>query len=159
MHECAHDLLGVAAFEHGEPFRFEPARRSGIEHRAAADRRLGPQHDPVAACCDDRLGQSELRVRTVARDPRGHRLRADVHRHGRRHVGDLFQSYVEAIGDGVVTGLDKHVATREVAAFDCWQVDRDALARFSLLDRRVVHLHAADAHRLAAWLDSQHVAG
>ena len=49
----------------------EPARWCRVEHDAAADGRLRAQDDPVAAGCQHRLAQPQLRVAALAHDSCG----------------------------------------------------------------------------------------
>ena len=84
MHQRPDDLGGIAALEDGQAVGLEPARRGGVEHHAAADGRLGAQHDAVAARRDERLAQPELRVRPRAGDARRYGVRAEVDGDGGR---------------------------------------------------------------------------
>ena len=52
-HGRVDERSGVAALDRLESFRIEAARRRGIEHGAAADRRVRAQHDAVATSRDD----------------------------------------------------------------------------------------------------------
>ena len=105
------------------------------------------------------LLEPELRVLAVANDARRHRVRPDVHGDRGGHRRELRQPDVEPVRRREVAGRDEHVAAREVAPLELGQVDRDALARVGVLDRRVVHLHRAHAHRASRRLDAQLVAG
>ena len=72
VHEHGDDLDRVAALEDREPLGLEPPWRRGIEHGPAADGHLGAQDDTVAARCDDRPREAQLRVAAGARDTCGH---------------------------------------------------------------------------------------
>ena len=78
----------VAALQCLEAGAVEPSPRRRVEHRAAADRRVGAQDDAIAAGGDDGVTETELRVRAVANDARRNCVRPDVHRdrggHGRQ---------------------------------------------------------------------------
>ena len=79
------------------------ARRSGVEHDAAAQRRLGPENDAVAARRDEGRGEPQLREAAPARDdPRRHRRGAvvDVQPRAVRIGRELLERDVEAVARG-----------------------------------------------------------
>ena len=67
------------------------------------------------------------------------------------------QLHLEAIGAGERARRHQRVAAAHVAALDAGKVDGDALPRLGPRDRRVVHLHRADADVPARRLEAQPV--
>ena len=154
----AHDLLGRAALEHREALRVETARGRRVEHDPAADGRVGAQHHSVAARGDDRLGEPQLGVRPAARDASRDGARPDVHGQRAREIVRRIELHVEPERRRVVAGLDDDVAACDVAPLEAGQVERDALARVGVVDRRVMHVDAAHPRDPAVRLDTQEVA-
>ena len=110
VHDRADDRLRVAVLEQLEPGRVEAAGRRGVEHDTAADRRLGPQDDAVAAGGHDRLAQPQLGEAALADDAGGDVARADVDRDRGRYRLELLERDVESPADRIGAGLDEHVA-------------------------------------------------
>ena len=82
-----------------------------------------------------------------ARDARDGLGRAVVELDTRGQFAGAVEGDVEPEARPKRTGRDEHVAAPDLRAFDAGKRDRDALARLGALDRPVVHLHAAHAHR------------
>ena len=82
--ERADDRGRVAVVEKSVALGVDAAGRRRVEDDRAADGRLGPEHDTVAARRDDRGGEAQLRVALAhAHDARGNPARPVVHREAR----------------------------------------------------------------------------
>ena len=151
---------GVPPSSSSSRSRSRPPRRRRVEHDAAADGRLGAQHDPVAACGDHRCDEPQLRVLAVARDPRRDARSCRCARSrppaGRRVLVELD---VEAVRDGVVAGRDEHVAAPSSLRSSVGRLTATRWPGSASLDGGVVHLDAAHAHDAARRLEAQQVAG
>ena len=133
------------------------ARRKRIQHLSTADRRRRPQHDAVAARGHHRRAQPQLRVRlSGARDAGDDLTRPVVQLDARRDLRERLERDVEAIAGAEGAARHESVPAAQLRPLDSGQRDRHALARLRPLDRRVVHLDAADsdveARRLRAQL-------
>ena len=156
-----HDRRRIATLEQLEPLLVEPSRWGGIEHGRAAERRLAPQDDAVAARRDDGSLEPQLRrLRAdpgdAGRDPRGAVVHRDAGAAVDRH--ELLELDIEAVGDRKGAGRHERVAAVQVAPVDAGKTERNPLAGARPLDSGVVHLHGANAHLAAARSDLEHVA-
>ena len=134
------------------------AWRRRVEHDSAADGRVRPQDDPVAARRNDGCAQPQLRVAAFAHEPGRHVARPEVSRHRGRDRLELLERDVEPPADRVVARLDQDIAALQARALDPGQVHRHALAGFGPLDLAIVHLDASRARAEARGLDPQLVA-
>ena len=95
-----HGRGNVAPLEELEALRARVPGRSGIEHEPAADRRLGPQHDAIAARRHDRPAQAQLRVAADPRHARRDVRRPKVNSDRGRNLHDLgAHPVLEAVGE------------------------------------------------------------
>ena len=160
MDEPAHDRGRVALAEQPVALGVRPARRRRVEDDRPAHGGLAAQDDVVAAGGDDGGGQPQLRVGLPHPHDAGGDAARPVVDGESRAVADrleLVQLHLEAIGAGERARRHQRVAAAHVAALDAGKVDGDALPRLGPRDRRVVHLHRADADVPARRLEAQPV--
>ena len=137
------------------------AGRRRVEHDAAAERRLAPEHDAIAARRDERLLEPELRVagRPAGRPAPG---TADVPWQTSTRAPSA-TSPSSATSRRKLTGYARGAtsASPRVTATPSLGADRDgdALAGLGALDRLTVHLDAANAHLEARREDVEPIAG
>ena len=123
---------------------------AGSSNDAAAERRLAAEDHAVAASCDDRRGEPELRPAARRRERRA-RARAPSRRapaRARRRGSARAPRARRRAGTrpGYPPGATSASPRRDLAALDAREAHRDALARLRPLDLAVVHLDAPHAH-------------
>ena len=140
--------------------RIRVPRRRGIEHDAAAERRLAAQHDPVAARGDDRALEPQLCLAAVhANDPRRHRRRPVADLNAGAVLDLALESDVEPVAHGEGAASGERVAARDAAPPLRRDRHRHALPGIGALDRFVVHLDAPHTHLEACRQHVETVAG
>ena len=103
--------------------------KQAIDDAAAADGRAGAQHDAVAACCNDRCVEAQLREATCAHNPRERRGRPMVDDRARWNRRELLELDVEAVTRRVRARLHENIAALQISASDARQGDGDAGGR------------------------------
>ena len=124
------------------------ARRIGIDHGAAPDRRPAAQDDPVAARCNHRRREPELGVAAGRGDAGEDGARPVVHEQALavRDRLELVERDVQPEARAQRARRDQDVAAPQLAPLDPRQRQGHPLAGLGPLDRLLVHLDAAHAH-------------
>src|SRR5438105_1237778 len=152
----------VAALDQVDPAGARVTWRRRVEYAPASERRFAAQDDAVAAGGHGRRGQPQLRVPLSDPANDGWDLGGAVVDMDAGAVLDrreLLERDVEPVARRVGARIDQRLAAVELSAFDARQADGDTLPGFCALDRPVVHLHAANAHREAGRLGAKLVTG
>ena len=162
MDERPDDRRRVALLEEAIALGIDAARRGRVEDDRAADRRLAPQHDAIAASRDHRRCQAQLGVARRRRGPRA--PGSGSYRGGRRAAlpSRIGASSVSATSSryerGNAPGCDERVTAADLRRLDAGETDGDPLSGLRPAHRCVVHLDRSHAHVSALRLEPEVVA-